>query len=496
MRWTLSGLSMATVIGAGACLALAPAPAPAPVPADDELLTAKVSQGDLSIEVDLKGTFVAEDKDEIRIEPDSYRGDLIITQLKSEGQAVKKGDILIEFEAGNLEDSLEEAQDEVTSKQVECDKARADLQAFEIDQTRKETRATAELDKADKALKKAQAEAEIELADKKKGLEDAAQRVKDAEIDFEQLVQLYEERELHTATENILIARQKRQLENTRRGEQKTKKEHEIWLRYEQGIAIIDAQLDHDDKKADIEKSLIQSVAERKEKEAAVKKAERTLSKASEKVEELTKDKESLCIISPRDGLVFYGTIGFESPSDMVFIGMGSSSDEMKIGGRVRTHQVLMTVASMERLSVKMKALESDIQYLQEGLPIVVRPDAFPSLKIDGELVKVDQVASRQGFLSDLRQFTVRGSYEKSYPQLRSGMNCRVTVRADSIPDCLQVPVLAVFSEGGEHHCLVVGGGETSQRTVKIGATNGTMVEIQSGLRLGDTVALYNPASG
>ena len=43
-----------------------------------------------------------------------------------------------------------------------------------------------------------------------------------------------------------------------------------------------------------------------------------------------------------------------------------------------------MTVASMEALSVSMQALESDIQYLQPGLPITIRPDAFPALGCRG----------------------------------------------------------------------------------------------------------------
>ena len=95
-----------------------------------------------------------------------------------------------------------------------------------------------------------------------------------------------------------------------------------------------------------------------------------------------------------------------------------------------------------------------------------------------------------------MRQFTIRGKYEKSYPQLRSGMNCRVTVRADSVPDCLQIPVLAVFSEGGEHYCLVVEGNKTSKRQITIGATNQERVEVQEGLRSGERVALHDPAAG
>lgn len=460
------------------------------------LLSADVTKGDLRIEVELSGSFVAEDKDEIRMEPKSYKGDLIITKLVPEGRAVKQGDVLIEFDRSSLEDALEEAQDEARAKQVELDKAKADLRAWEIDRERAKARQEVELDKAQKALGKAEADLALTVSDKEKGIADAERRLVDAEVDFEQLRQLYEERELHTATENILISRQQHDLDDTRRSVEKTKLEFGIWEQFEKGNEVRDKELDRDDKLADVEKKEVQATAERTEKEAAVTKAERALEKANKKVAELEADAGSLHVAAPRDGIAFYGTIGGGSYADVVFIGMDSDSDEMKIGGRVRTHQVLMTVASMERLSVKMGALESDIQYLKEGLPITIRPDAFPALAIEGELTKVDQVASRTGFLSDVSQFTVLGSYDKPYPQLRSGMNCRVTVSADSVPDCLQVPVLAVFSEAGDNYCLVVDGGKTEKRKVKVGSTNGTRVEIQEGLRLGENVALHDLTAG
>jgi len=465
-------------------------------PAPTGPLSAEVTKADLPIEVELAGSFVAEDKDEIRIEPKSYRGDLIIVELVPEGRSVKQGDPLIAFDRSSLEDSLDEANEEVRAKEVELTKAQADLEAWEIEHQRKRTRAEVEREKTHNALEKARAQADQTLADKRAEVENAARRVKDAEVDFEQLEQLYKERQLHTATEDILIDRQQHDLDDTRRAAAKAAFGFELWQKYEQDLEVVDKQLDFDDKEAEVKKAEIQGASERREKAAAVAKAERALEKAKEKLGKLEHDVESLRVLAPRDGIVFYGTIGFDSPSDVVFIGMGGDTDEMKIGGRVRTHQVLMTVASMEHLSIRMQAMEGDIQYLQEGLPITVRPDAFPALAIEGELTKVDQVANRTGFFSDVRQFTVRGKYDKAYPQLRSGMNCRVTVEADSVPECLQVPVLAVFSEGGDHYCLVVEGARTSKRAVTIGATNGAQVEIQDGLRAGERVALHDPVAG
>ena len=461
--------------------------------ATETQLTAKVEQGDLAIEIELRGSFVAEEKDEIRMEPSAYRGDLIITKLVAEGRNVKKGDVLIEFDPSSLEDALEEATDEVEAKTVDMEKAKAELKAWEIDEERKAARRGSDLTRAKQDLDKAkEMEADV-LEDKKKEVKDADVALKDAEVDLEQLIGLYKERELHTATENILIGRERRRIQNTARGAKKKVREFELWDRYEKAREVQDKKLEFDDKAADVKKAEVKAKAERKEKDATVAKAQRALKKAVKKVNELKSDANTLRVSAPRDGIVFYGAMRGSGSSGFVVVGLGRGNEELKVGGRVRTFQVLMTVASMERLSVSMQALESDIQYLQPGLPVTFRPDAFPALAVGGELTAVDQVASRSNFFSDVRKFKVSGKYEGTYPQLRSGMKCRALIKANSVPNCLQVPVLAVFRDGEEHFCWVDSPDGRRKRLVKLGASNDSRVEIVEGLRKGETVILYDP---
>ncbi len=455
--------------------------------------TAEVTKGDLAIAVELTGSFVAENKDDIRVEPKTYRGDLILTSLLPEGSEVKEGDVLMEFDPSTLERSLEDARNEVTDKKVDLDKAEAELAAFEIERDTTLKQNQMELEMEQRELAKAGEQALLDLADKEQSVVDAEHNLADARVDFEQLTQLYEERELHTATENILIDREKRRIQDLERGLVKTKAEVELWKKYDQNKTILEKELEVVKKEAELKKSQIRLGADRGEKQAEVAKAQRAMDKAEREVSELEEDAAGLRVTSPREGIVFYGTIGGDMFSDVVVFGMSDQTREMQVGGRVRTHQILMTVASMDQLSIKMSVLENDIQYMKPGLPISIRPDAFPSLAIDGRLTKVDQIAARTAFMSDIREFTVRGEYEGIFKQLRSGMNCRVTVHADTVPDAVQVPVLAVFSEGGEFYCLVKEGKDTSRRPVELGATNGTMVEVTEGVRPGETIALWDP---
>ncbi len=459
--------------------------------ADGGGLTATVVKKDLPIQVELSGVFTAEDKDEIRIEPKEYRGDLIVTKLLDEGTEVVKGDVLMEFEQDSLTRALDDARNEVTDAEVELGKSRADQEAFEIDQNTTRARLEKELSMAELACQAAVEKAEFELASKQQGIADTENRLRDGKVDYEQLIQLYEERELHTATENILIEREKRNVENLDRSLSIAKRDFEHWKRFEKEKEILEKEIEVDKKKAELKQHQVKFAANLAEKKAAVAKAERKLDKATKKVSDLEADGKTLSVTSPRDGVVFFGRTDDDSPTDVVIF--GDRNNEMRVGGRVRTHDILMTIAAMDNLSIKMRVLENDIQHMRAGLPISVVPDAFPYLELHGKLDQVDQIASREGFFSEVREFTVKGSYEGVFPQLRSGMNCRVTVRADNVPAAIQVPVVAVFEDAGQYFCFVEVGTDAQKRRVTLGETNGKSVAVTEGLKEGETVFLYDP---
>jgi multidrug efflux pump subunit AcrA (membrane-fusion protein) len=130
---------------------------------------------------------------------------------------------------------------------------------------------------------------------------------------------------------------------------------------------------------------------------------------------------------------------------------------------------------------------------MKKGLSITIRPDAFPAMDLAGTLSKIDQIATRSNFLSEVRRFSVEGKMEGAASQLRSGMNCRVTVHADVVPEAVQVPVVAVSEEAGKFYCFVKNGNSADKREVRIGMSNDDAVQITEGLRPGETVYLYDP---
>lgn len=458
---------------------------------DSSELTAKVFQGDLKIEVEVTGEFVADDKDEIRMEPSKYRGDLIITKILAEGVAVKKDDVLMEFDTDKLDEALEEAQNEVTDESSAVQKATAELESAKIDAESKQKQLAKELEFLEKEVAAAIEKQSLELAEKKKEIADSENSLADAQIDFKQLTELYEERELHTKTENILIERSRKSLEQEKEAIDKLKRELSYFEKFEMSKAQEEKQLEAEKKKAEIKKEKITLEAAVAEKQAVVDKAQRKLDKANEKVEGLIKDKTELKVVSPRDGILFYKTLGNDSA---VFNFGGNDEAKMEVGGRVKTHTILLTVATMDNLTVKMQVKENDVQHMKKDLDITVQPDAFPSLQLSGKLTKIDQIASRTDVFSNARRFTVRGKCDEGAKELKTGMNCSVVVHAEMIPDAIQAPIVAVMEESGKFYCNVKQGSSFEKREIKIGMSNQENVQVTEGLKVGEVVYLNDPS--
>ena len=457
-------------------------------------LTATVVKKSLAIDVKIPGIFEAEDKDEYGMEPDEYRGDLIVTKILPEGTTIQEGDVLIEFDTAELDRAIEDANDKVADAEIALTKEKAAFQAAEIDMTAVLAQLQKELEMAQTGLEGEKEKQATSLKEKEDAVTDSERKLKRAQQDFEQLMQLYEERELHTNTENMLIQRQRESLEDSEKELQKKKDELEFFKKYELSKDTQNKEIEVSKKETELAKQQIQLEAELAEKKAQVAKAERKLTLEQDKVQKLEADKQALRIVSTRKGVLFYGTTGNEAPAGMVMIGAGGDvRKELRIGGRVKTHSILFTVASMEKLVVKMQVLENDIQYMKKNLPITIRPDAFPSLKLKGKLEEVDKIAQRTGVFSETRRFTVKGAYEGVATELRAGMNCQVIVHVQAIADAIQIPVVAVIEEGGKYFCYVKDGNQKSKREIKIGASNDNAVQITEGLRPGEIVYLSDP---
>ena len=460
----------------------------------DTTSTAAVMKRPLAMEVNIPGVFEADNKEEYSIEPSEYRGDLIITKLLAEGAQISVGDVLVEFDTTELDEAIANAANEVIDAKIAVTKTTAELKTAEIDQAAVLAQLEKELEMARTEWQAAKEQEAVALAEKEKAIADAERGHERSQEDHQQLVDLYNAHDNHTETEELLMERSEESIQDASKQVKQAKQNLEYFKKYEMSQDTFTKEIAVTKKETEIAKQKIQLEAELAGKRREVTKAERQLTNKQDVVYKLETDKRNLRIVAARDGVLFYGTP--QSGSDFAddFFGFGGNQNEMKIGGRVKTHSILVTVASMEKLVIKMQIMENDIQYLKAGLPITVLPDAFPNLQLNGTLTQVDMIAKREGFFSDVRRFSVRGEYEYSdlASELRAGMNCRVVVHVDSVSDALQIPIAAVFAEDGKYYCYVKEA-QPAKREVSIGASNADWVQITKGLNAGEEIYLVPP---
>ena len=179
---------------------------------------------------------------------------------------------------------------------------------------------------------------------------------------------------------------------------------------------------------------------------------------------------------------------------------------------------VLFTVADTSRMIVKAGVNEVDIGKIHVGLPVRVTLDAYPKVRFDG---KIDRIAPAVRIDEKVRVFDVEIRLDAQGRELRSGMTANIEVIGEKKEKVLSVPVESVFNRDDEEIVYVKKAldpkafAEESKekkspeqikkeqkdawkkffdkRVIVTGLADNARVEIVSGLKLGEEVALEDP---
>lgn len=179
---------------------------------------------------------------------------------------------------------------------------------------------------------------------------------------------------------------------------------------------------------------------------------------------------------------------------------------------------VLFTVADTSRMIVKAGVNEVDIGKIHVGLPVRVTLDAYPKVRFEG---KIDRIAPAVRIDEKVRVFDVEIRLDAQGRELRSGMTANIEVIGEKKAKVLSAPVESVFKRDDQEIVYVKKAldpkafAEESKekktpeqikkeqkdawkkffekRVVVTGLADNARVEILSGLKLGEEVALEDP---
>lgn len=447
--------------------------------------TYTVVRGPLIISVVEGGEIEAEDKANIS---NKTNRSVIIKAILDEGTAVRKGDMVVEFECQDLLDLIEgskltlltsenkhtEASEtlKLVRKKVANDlsKAKQDVIDAKENQIRyvkgegplkgKKLKSSISLAKRDLLL--AQEKLSFKLranADKRLDSPYSENEIKADRLGVDRMVVGVEEAESDLRMfHEYDDARSKRNL----------------------ATAITDAELG-------LEKATITARTETMIAETAEMTLRQNLMQNKKIHAGLLEEQQDLMVKAEADGLVVYA-------SGSRWWQEAPASD---VGDTVKSRQRLMIIPDMTSLQVKTKVYESVISMVKPGLPATVSVDAQGNRILLGTISNVDAVpASQHRFLSPgVKVFNVIVDFEEGTDTtgLKPGMTVEVELELERLDDVISIPVAAVFTEQEQTYCRKIVDGHYVKTPIKVGRMNETHVEIRDGLSVGDEILLSVP---
>lgn len=163
-------------------------------------------------------------------------------------------------------------------------------------------------------------------------------------------------------------------------------------------------------------------------------------------------------------------------------------------GDRLTTTGTLFSYATADDMRISVDVTQEDIVDLQVGYAVDITFTAYPEDSYTGSILSINTTATSD--YSNTVSYTVEISVEGELEQLYGGMTADVIFVTQEKEDILYVSRKAIVEENGKTYVYrktALGGRELTE--VETGITNGTDIEILSGLEAGDTIYLASRVS-
>ena len=190
-------------------------------------------------------------------------------------------------------------------------------------------------------------------------------------------------------------------------------------------------------------------------------------------------------IYAPQDGLVVYA----EMQSRF------SSQSMIEEGAMVRNQQTLIKLPDTSEMKVTVKVHESHVAKVRPGLPAFVVLDPLPDQRFKAQVTKVGVLPNTQDRFGNpnLKVYDTVVKIQDALPGVKPGVSARAEIIITNVPNALTVPIQAITSLKGETVAYVRKGSGSVPTVVVVGMFNTKFIEVVSGLSEGDQILLSPP---
>jgi HlyD family secretion protein len=441
----------------------------------------RVKRGDMVISIVEGGALKAVKESIIRSE---FEGISRIISIVPEGSYVKEGEVLVELDSSELKDRVN--QQEVTLQNNEF----AFIQA-----------------KENLSIQQSLVESQ---------LKEAELRVEFAKSDLDKYIEGDAPQQINTATNAIIIRKEQLQRSQDKLDwtQQLFKKGYASKSELEaDGLSLMQAKISLDQseedlrlfRKYDLPKSQrrLESAWEQAkmelerlkhrtsnqiaQAEANVRTSQRALELTADKLKELKQQLEKAKIKAPQDGLVVYASSGFGDRGQTL----------IEEGAQIRQRQEIIKLPDVSKMIVEIRVHESHVLQIRPGLEAYVTIDSIPDQRFKARVTKVAVLPNSQDrwMNPNLKVYSTDVLIEDQLPDLKPGASARAEIVITNLVDALTVPLQAVTTVKGKQVCFVQHGDELAPAPITVGNFNDQFIEVRSGLKEGDHVALTPPAA-
>jgi multidrug efflux pump subunit AcrA (membrane-fusion protein) len=424
--------------------------------------------------LDRDGTFVPADAAEIRLDLDSWKGELTVAEAVPHGSFVNEGDILVRLDTTSIDQKIEEdgmglARAEMGLRHAEEGarlRAEADAEAMRRAETA-----------SDRAAKKLRGYRELE-----KRFEDETERLQIQSRNFglenqkdelDQLEKMYAEDELVDATEEIVLKRSKRGYAQAQAwaslNEQRRVYDKEWYYAWREEDYVVEA----DNKARQLERLKKNQAMGKERSDTDLEKTRYDLAQQKKKFDELRRDREKFTIRSPRRGILLHG-----APDEAPW-------GRIEKGSAIKGKTVFACVADPKKMKVTTTIAEADILKIKTGTAVEVVPAAADDAKMIGRL-EVEYLPQKGNIYKGTIQLG------QTDLRVRPGFACKATVILEEERDAVLVPKTALIDRDGNKvvRCGKAEGGPFEERQVVVGICDGKNVVIREGIEVGEYVAV------
>jgi RND family efflux transporter MFP subunit len=446
---------------------------------EGEDVLAVVTRLDLPIVVTERGNLESAQTVIAKCEIEGKTGSKIVFLLP-EGGRVKKGEVVVRFDADELRRAM--AEQEIKFKTADA-KAKAAKEELDVQKNKAES----EIAKADLALtlavldheKYLDGEYKVEVDDKKGAINLAERELKEAEEKLEGF-RIFVKKGFGTpeqlSLKELEVARAKNNLERDRAKLMVLEK----FTRHRQEAELT----------AKAEEAKRELKRTRSSSRATVAKAEADLDSAlvvadleKEQLDRARKQLDHAELKAPEDGIVVYAQSRFWDPNTRI-----------QLGGVVSYQQPIFHLPELEHMQVKVKIHEAKIKKIQVGQKAEIRVEAFSGLLLHGTVASVATLASSEvpwmsGGVKEYETI-VKVDDLPTGAGLKPGFSAAVSISVNRLPNVLAVPLQAVTQRGDKYFAYVSTAHGVERREITVGENNERFVEVREGLDEGESVVL------